>query len=121
MKSSSTGTLLRSVAPLKSELKSEADLPVHFDDVAPSERPPVAVSPLPPVPPPLPPPAPAPTDIVSFGVAPKFRREASVIISMADGSHARHHAGDSLTKLLLSQKDSATAEMVSRAMEDGVE
>ena len=88
--SSSTGTPLRCVTPLKSELKSEADLPVHFDDIAPSERPHVAVPLLPPVPPPLPPPAPAPKDIVSFGVEPKFRGEASVIISMADGSYARH-------------------------------
>ena len=94
--------------------------PVNFDDIAPSERPPVATSLLPPIPPPLPPPAPAPTNVVSVGVEPKLRGEASVIISMADGSYARHCDDDSLTMLLLSQRDSATAEMVSKAMEDGL-
>ena len=72
------------------------------------------------IPPPLPPPAPAPTNVVSVGTEPKFRGEASVIISMADGSYVRQWADDPLTMPLLFQRDSATAEQVSKAMEDGL-
>ena len=58
------------------------------------------------------------TSLLSVGVEPKFRGEASVIISMADGSYARHHDDNPLSKLLLSQRDSSTAEMVAKAMEN---
>ena len=49
--------------------------PADFDDSAPSERPPVATSLLPPIPPLLPPPAPAPTNVVFVGTEPKFREK----------------------------------------------
>ena len=98
------------------KVKTQADLPMNFDDIAPAERSPQAESALPPAPPPLPPPAPSPTNIVSVGVEPKSRGEAPMVISLADGSHARHYDDNPLSKLLLSHRDSSTAEVVAKAM-----
>ena len=43
-----------------------------------------------------------------------------MVISMADGSHARHYDDNPLSKLLLSHRDSSTAEVVAKAMEDSL-
>ena len=43
-----------------------------------------------------------------------------MVISMADGSHATHYDDNSLSKLFLSHRDSSTAEVVAKAMEDSL-
>ena len=58
-----------------------------------------ALHPTPPPPPPLPPPAQVPTNVVSFGREPTSRGEASVIVSMPDGTYVRQQDDDPMTMI----------------------
>ena len=77
-----------------------------------------ALPPTPPPPPPLPPPAQVPTNVVSFCREPTSWEEASVSVSMSDGTYVRQQDDDPMTMILLSHRDSATAELTLRAMEE---